>query len=77
MIPVPNAKILGRHHFLPLFVYAFHGRTGSSTAKRLGSLGNLIDGGCPVSLTGDVLEKSCHVLVQVRKLYLFGAGTAS
>lgn len=31
----------------------------------------------PVSLIGDVLDKSCHVLVQDRKLYLFGAGTAS
>lgn len=32
---------------------------------------------CLVSLVGDVLDKSCHVLVRVRKLYLLGAGAAS
>lgn len=30
-VPVPKAKILRRHHFVPPSIYAFHGRTGLST----------------------------------------------
>lgn len=72
--PIHMTKNGRRYHFVPLSMYAFHGRTGLFTACRSSSLRKHLSR----PFDRDVLGKSCHVLAWVRKLYcILGAGAAS